>query len=163
MGVDVVGEISFGIKFNEGYKFPWDNEEYDGDEQEWWIYCVCGYENEYELFNGEGEWVMGVKPAQSVIDKYYQRRSDFKELHPVHFEKVNYGSGGAPQYIIALKDIGYAAEWGSPTLIDPETLHMPSESARWLIGFCETFLQPENDSYDEFPEMAPRWYLSALM
>lgn len=37
-------ELCFGIEFDEGYEFPWD-EEWE-DIEDWWIYEICQFEEE---------------------------------------------------------------------------------------------------------------------
>lgn len=37
MGFASYAEISYGVKFGNGYEFPWDKEEFNNDIIEWWF------------------------------------------------------------------------------------------------------------------------------
>ena len=47
MGVNTDGQICFGIKFEEGDEFPWEDVDGDYDLEEWWR-RVNGYTNPHE-------------------------------------------------------------------------------------------------------------------
>ena len=52
MGTSTDGRINYGILFEEDFQFPWDEDEkYDGDIEQWWMYKVHGYKNPIELFD----------------------------------------------------------------------------------------------------------------
>lgn len=58
MGMSTDGQLCFGICFEDGFEFPWDNEEFDNSIERWWNanktdntppnielvnYCSCDY------------------------------------------------------------------------------------------------------------------------
>jgi len=160
MGVSTAGQINFGIPFEEGYEFPWDCEEHDGDIDDWWLYKICGYKNPIELYNEKGEYFNGQKPTKEESDLYYDTKREFLKNHPLPVELVNYCSDKCPMYMIAIPKIGMNSSRGYPEEIDLQKLTVTKEDKSKLIEFCEKYCKPAEDSYCEFSKMEPKWYLS---
>lgn len=161
MSTTTDGQICYGIMFDEGYKFPWDTEQWDGDSNEWWLYEVCRYRNPFELYeNGGYRYIGGVKPPNAVIKQYHDAKHNFLAKHPFPVKEVNYCSCEVPMYIIAIERTVIEANRGYPTVFDPVSLVVTEAERENLIEFCLQYLQPINDG-DEFPLMEPQWYLSS--
>jgi hypothetical protein len=149
MGQSTDGQICFGIKFDEGFEFPWKD-----DLEDFWLEKVLGFQRSFQLFDNDGEYIDGIKPPQSVIDKYLQEKSDFEESHPqCPFELVNYCSWECPEYILAIKRTCKSANRGYPDQFDPSTLTVTKEEIESLIDFCH--------KHEIICESEPAWYLSS--
>ncbi len=162
MGISTDGQICFGIPFAEDYIFPWDNEKYGGDFEDWYLYEICGYKNPFELYDGKGDYVDGEKPSEDKISKYYDTRSNFCQAHPLPIEPVNYCSGDCPMYMVVILRTFKTNSRGSPCAFDPKELTITDEEKQDLVIFCEKYCRPAEDTYCEFPKMEPKWYLSSL-
>lgn len=116
MGVSSDGEISYGIVFEEGYEFPWDNELDSNDAEDWWIRVVLNrtYTN-------------------------YQECKAILQENPVPFELVNYCSGEYPMYILAVPGTLKSAYRGSPKSFTLDELQVDEEASKKLIAFCEEY------------------------
>jgi hypothetical protein len=162
MTVSTNGEISFGILFEEGYEFPWDDEKYDNDIGEWWLE-VNEYKPPVEIFDERGMYIDGKAPSKNALEEYFEHRSKFIGEHPLPIEQVNVCSDEYPRYIIAIPGIGHCARRGYPEVFNPLDLPelITEEKVQALIDFCETYLH-DPDGWCEFPEMTPKWYLSSF-
>lgn len=162
MGVSTDGQICFGIPFEEDYIFPWDNEKYEGDFDEWYLYEICGYKNPFELYNDKGEYIDGKKPLKDKILEYHDTKSNFSKEYPSPIELVNYCSGDCPMYIIAIPRSFKSNSRGYPKVFDPKELTVTDEEKQNLIDFCEKYCKPTEDTCCEFPKVEPEWCLSSL-
>ena len=82
MSTSTDGQICYGIAFEEGFEFPWDADEYDGDIEEWWTVGILGFRRSFEMFTSQGEWIGGVEWPQEKCDEYYDERRRFEEARP---------------------------------------------------------------------------------
>jgi len=135
MGVSTDGQLSFGIPFEEGYEFPWDSEKYEGDCEEWWLYEVCNYKNEVEIYDESGEYLNGVKPSEKDIDDFYKKKHSFKEANPVPVTIVTHCSDGCQMVIVAVKDKSYSNARGYPQEIKTEYLIVTDIEKQSLIFY----------------------------
>lgn len=153
MGVSTDGEISYGIPFDEDFEFPWDDELYDGDIEDWWR-AVNGYKPPFNLYDERGEPIGGVRPSFERISEYFTPRDAFDKEHPIPVELVNAQSGEYPAYIIALKGTVLTASRGYPKAFDPASLIVTDDQRNTLIEFCNT--------HDiDIDDKEPHWYLSS--
>jgi hypothetical protein len=153
MGVSTNGEISYGILFEEGFEFPWDNEQGEGDLDDWWK-SVNGYENpHFDPFDSAGNYKPGVAKDDPRIDTYFEHSREWVAAHPVPVELVNYCSDDCPMYILALPGLGTTANRGYPQAIDPAQLVVTAEQAQALKDFCAKHGIETNDE--------PKWWLSS--
>lgn len=137
MGTSTDGQICYGIAFEEGHEFPWD-EKYGGDIDEWWVMGVHQYKPSFELFNEKGEYLNGVEPSKNDTSRYFQERREFAEARPLPVELVNCCSGDYPQWIIAAKGTVTSARRGHPEVISKEQLEVSPDQEQALIQFCNT-------------------------
>lgn len=161
MGTSTNGQINFGIPFDEGYEFPWGYEEYEGDWEAWWLYEVCKYEPEFEIFDADGGYIGGVKPSRDVISEYFRHERDFLKNHPLPVNIINYCSGDCPMYMVAIKSKSFSNSRGYPEVFDPATLTVTEEEKESLVDFCKKYCM--GGEYDEPPEFTPKWYLSSYL
>ncbi len=150
------GEISFGILFPEGYEFPWGNDKYEGDIREWWL-DVNDYEPLFRLYNEQGGFPNGERPASKRINAYYAHEREFEKLHPLPIELVNVCSNNHPIFIVALAGIGDRASRGYPECFNPSDLNVTDEDIAAIVEFCKTYLQSDEMG----PLLIPQWYLSS--
>jgi hypothetical protein len=80
----------------------------------------------------------GRKPAQSVMDNYYQ---EWDKAHPLPIKLVNYCSGDCPMYMIALEETFKSNSRGYPQEFNPSDLKVTDEQRQKLIDFCEKYLK----------------------
>jgi hypothetical protein len=153
MGISSDGVISYGLKFEEGYEFPWQGEDYT----DWWL-KESGYKEPFKLWDSNGNFPNGVKPADSVITEYYNHRREFKKEHPLPFEMVDYCSGEYPMYILAVPGTIITANRGHPIEFNPAELDcrilIHEKELRAFSNFCEKYL----NNHDQ-----RKWWLSSYM
>lgn len=156
MGQSTNGQICFGILFEEDYEFPWmtsDDEDWNGID-DWWIYQVHGFKHDIDLYDENGHHIGGKPPSAEDLEKYYGPKRAFEKAHPIPVELVNYCSGDAAMYIMAVPRTVRTARRGYPEIFEPADLVVTEEEKTTLIKFCE---QHNIDMPDE-----PKWYLSSL-
>jgi hypothetical protein len=156
------GQICFGIPFEEGYEFPWDSLDdctYDGID-DWWTFAVCDYKPPVEIYDNNGNHINGIEPEQEVLDEYYDSLNAFEDANPCPVEVVNYCHADNPMIILAVPSSVMFAIRGNPLAFDPLKLIVTDKERADLIDFCKEYCYPK-DSYYNFPEMKPEWYLSS--
>lgn len=154
MGTSTNGQISYGIKFDDGFEFPWDSLEYEGDIENWWTHGVLGFRYSFELYTPEGNYIGGERPPQEKLDQYYAERREFEAKNPkLPVELDNYCSGDFPMYILSVKGVGTSARRGYPTAFNPSELVVTDEQVNELLGFCQAHgIELDGE---------PAWYLSS--
>lgn len=152
MGQSTDGEISYGILFDEDFKFPWNKPEFENDIAEWWLYAVHQYPRP-TFFNSNGEYLPGYHDDTQEVTEYYTAKFAFRKANPIPVQLVNYCSSTYPMYILALPNVGHVAHRGYPTVFNPAELVITAEQRQALLDFCQTYsIQHENE---------PQWYLSS--
>ena len=155
MGVSTDGIICYGIALEDGCKLPWQDEKWDGDEEEWWMYEVCGYKNPFELFDEYGEWVPGMEREEEKHRQYYDQRREFKKAHPLPIEVVRHCSGEYMMYIIAAPGTVRKAARGYPEEINVDMFRPDSRGFNLVIDFCDEYGIDRNNE-------EPRWWLCSM-
>ena len=153
MGVSTDGQLCYGILIEEGFEFPWEQERWDYDIEDWWVYGICGYTNPIELYDAHGEYLNGREPTKEEIDLYYNSRRAFSKEHPVPIKLVNYCSGDYPMWILATPGSCMVANRGYPKPFEPEALSIEPTEEKALLQFCIDHKMPINDG--------PQWWLSS--
>jgi len=143
------GQLCYGILFEEGYEFPWGEE----DPEDWYD-KVRGFKSTYysQIYTPEGEYLNGKKPSKDLFDKHFDEEREFKKLHPMPFELVNYCSGDYPMYILAIPSTVKSASRGYPEVIDFKEIVFPPDELGAFKDFCNTH---------GFDAMEAKWYLSS--
>ena len=152
MGVSTDGQICYGVVFEEGYQFPWDDERYDDSEYDWWRE-EQGYKRPFELYTSEGEYIDGIEPSVEKSDKYYNNLRDWDKVNPLPFETVNYCSGDYAMYILATRSSIIRNSRGSATEINPVDLTHNEEEVKAILDICK--------KYNLEFESGPAWYLTS--
>lgn len=154
MGQSTNGQICFGINFEEGYEFPWDAEEFEGDEEKWWL-KINGYKPSITPFGEDGDYLPNLteKEKEEMSDAWYKELSEFREAHPLPVELVNTCSLEYPMYIIAVSSTCRIARRGYPQEFNPKDLIVNIGDVIALEKFCKD----NNIKY----EGKPQWYLSS--
>ncbi len=117
MGISTDGQICIGIVFEEDYPFPWNEEDYDGDIDLWWL-DILDYQEPFKLYDENCSFINNIRPEQSVIDEYYNHRREFLKANPLPVNLVNYQSSDSPAFILAVPGTLIEANRGYPTKID---------------------------------------------
>lgn len=158
MSTSTNGQLYYGVIFEEGALFPWDDEDndeskYQGDQEGWWRDIVLGFKPSFCPWTDTGAYKEGVDKDDPRINVYFNEMKAFdKEKGQFPFELVNYCSGDYPMYMLALKD-GYSNSRGYLTEIKPEEMTVDEEKKKELMDFCEKYEL-------EFTE-GPGWFLSS--
>jgi hypothetical protein len=151
MTVSTDGQICFGVLLGEGYELPWDNEDYDGWIESWWL-DVQGYKPPFEIYDESG-YIGGVKPPEEKIREYHDHRYAYKVAHPQPVKLVNCCSGKYPMYILAVPSSCKGANRGYPEAFNPADLTVTQEEVDTLMQFCA--------DYGIEYEGKPQWWLSS--
>lgn len=138
MGVSTNGVICYGIEFDEDTSFPWDDEKYEGDIDNWWLHGVIGFKPAVEIYGEDGNYIDGKEPSDEVLDAYYAEKRAAEDANPLPVELVNYCSADYPMYIIAVPSTIKRALRGYPTWFEPAALTVTDEEKASLLAFCNT-------------------------
>ena len=104
MGASIIGQICFGVLFDEGYPFPWDEEEYDFDIGTWWL----------KLNNFKPPFPYDADASRETKERYFEYKRDFEKQHPLPVDLIASGSCDYPVYILAIpRTIKTGLEWVS--------------------------------------------------
>ena len=135
------GQICFGFKIEEGTEFPWDDDKWDFDIDNWWVFETLGeWTPPFKLYDEDGEYIGGVKPSEEVIDKYYKDRREFeKNAPPLPVKLVNCCSAEYPEYILAVPSTCQSASRGYPESFDPDELQVDGVEYLALVDFCKKY------------------------
>jgi hypothetical protein len=152
MSITTNGQICFGVMFEEDDELPWNNEENDYDLETWWIELICGYKPPFEIYDEEGNLLKNVSRYKEK--EYWLHFREFKKLHPVPVEEINYCTCDDPMYILAVPRTCIYSNRGYPEKINPEDLIVSQEEKQALLDFCNKYC-PSKEKYE------PKWYLSS--
>jgi hypothetical protein len=152
MGRSTDGQFSYGCVFEEGFEFPWDDEKYDGEIEEWWM-DVLGFVNNVESpYDEAGNYKPGFNSRSPEIGKFFQSRREWLKDNPIPVELVNYCSGDYPMYLLASKSI--TASRGGPTKVSQDFMLNAVTAHAQLTDFLTTY------SIDYDPDQVG-WWLSS--
>ena len=155
MSISSDAQISYGVLIEEegmDDMLPWIREGREALES-WWL-RETGFEHSFEIYNGKGGYVNEMKPADNIIDKYYEEEDRWMKKHPLPLEEVNYCSSDTPMYILAVPNTLVTANRGYPTVLNLDTFSVDMEQQKkQLLDFCENY----NIKYIK----GPGWFLSS--
>jgi len=115
MSFNSYGSICYGVKFRNGYEFPWNKEEFGDYINQWWfesVLSVTEYDNEFYMAN---------RPPVSLISY-------------AHSDCI----------ILAIPSTVLEAEDCFPYWFDPGKLTFTSEEESKLINFIETYITKDH-------------------
>ena len=154
MGQSTDAQLCYGIAFEEGTEFPWTDDKYDNDIDDWWLE-VQGYKPTVEIYDEEGDFINRVNPGDDVVNAYYNERAEFRRtMKPLPVELVTHCSCDYPMHILAVKGTLVTASRGYAEEIDVNNLGVYQEDKDALLKFC--------GDYGIEYETGPRWWLSSL-
>ncbi len=155
------GIICYGIKFEEGYPFPWENDKYGGDHEGWWLHEACKYKPPFDLYGPDGAYLSNIIQPGLMVEAYFVALRKFQEENPFPVEIGNYWSGERPMYILSKCYYTMKNSWGCEEPFLPVPLEA-RKGERWhLINFCKEYCQlPRKNKVNKFPAMSPQWHLS---
>jgi hypothetical protein len=149
MSVHTNAQLCFGVAFEEGTEFPWD-EAHDGDVESWWLEQT-GFAIELMYNDETDDFLPGWDRAR--VDDYYLRRKAHEEAHPLPIELVNVCMGDNPIWMLAVPGTLREAWRGEPVAIKVCDLRVHLGALERFLSFCETY-------GIDFPA-DPEWYLSS--
>lgn len=154
MGVSTDGQLCYGICFEEGFQFPWD--ELEMDFEDWWYEIICGYKKPFELYDENGEYNKSIPKDQleKKKDEYHKHRYSFHKENKPPVVLLNYCTYDVPMYIMTLEDKSYSNSRGYPIEIDPANLIVSEKQKNILVDFCKKYIPSEVEE--------PKWYLSSF-
>lgn len=149
MSTSTNGQICFGVAFEEGYKFPWSESNFD----EWWL-VESGWKWEGEKpFTESGMYAPGFTFDDPRIDAYFDSQRAWARMYPASVIEINYQSGECPAYILAVPSTVITASRGYPQILDSDSFLLDSRDETALLDFCSKYKL-------EFVG-SPEWYLSS--
>ena len=157
MSISSDGQLCYGIAFEIDYEFPWLNEKWEGELEDWWFKGICKYKPLFEIWNNQGEYIDGIKPSEQKIKKYYKNYNKFKKDNPMPVDVVQHCSYNYPMYIIAVPGTYQNNCRGDVTEIKIRDISKKEEQN--VIDFCEKYCKNE---YDKFPKMELKWLLTSM-
>lgn len=154
MGQSTDAQLCYGIAFDEGTEFPWTDDKYDNDIDDWWL-TIQGFKPTVEIYDEEGNWLNGVSRDDKAVGAYYNERAEFRRtMKPLPVELVTHCSCDYPMHILAVKGTLVTASRGHAEEIDVNMLGVWPRDEAALLNFC--------DDYGIEYETGPRWWLSSL-
>jgi len=155
MGNRASSNLCYGMIFEEGFEFPWTDEDGNSDLDKWWL-KVNGYKEINKLFGDDGEWLPeydnGLKHWENpttteqikitelrnrLSDENYAAERDFKEklsLCPV--VEIWSGSGDAYEVVLSFNGWGVHGDWDEPQSVDDFILRS-YESGEMTSVICQ--------------------------
>lgn len=130
MGTTTNGFIFYGFVFDEDHRFPWMNEDGEGEIDDWWLK------------------VTGFTPSPSSIEKYFAERDAWQKEHPLPVEIENYCSADFPMYALAVPGTVTTGRRGGPTVLPFGALSksVSLDKVNAFLEFCEKHeIKPPHD------------------
>lgn len=151
MGAATDGQLSYGIVFEEGFEFPWDTKEFEGDYEKWWEF-VNDYQNpEFNPYTEEGQYKDGMNIDSPEITTYFNHVNNWNKEHPLPVDIITHCSYDYPMYLLAIKHI--STRRGETVEINPHFLEISDLDRQKLIDFLDTY---KIETVDE-----PKWWLTS--
>lgn len=158
MSTSTDGQLSFGLIFDEGFEFPWCDEDGDGDEDDfiraWWYKRNSYGDPTLKLYDSDGNCVEPESSRGEAVARLYSERREWEEAHPIPIQVVNYCSCDSPMLMLATRH--FSASRGYPKELDLECLvSLDLEPDRQILS---AFLE----EYGIESDHEPQWFLSSL-
>lgn len=155
MGVSTDAHICYGILFEEGFEFPWEQDQ-DDSLEDWWLE-INGYKPPFELFDEHGNYLDGKEPTIEKSQEFYDHEVRFLRTHKIPINLVNCCSGNYPIYIVAIPSTVLKANRGYPISFDIDKLVFSMTEKQALIDFCVSYCNVTR----EYCEENAKWYLAS--
>jgi hypothetical protein len=142
--------LSYGFVFEEGFRFPWTDDE-DNDIEEWWI--NNGFDNPIEYpYDEDYNLKKGITTED--VELWYINRRDWLKDNPLPVELIAFGSGWESLYILTVKNASSSSDC-DPIKLEPEFMSYEKVWAlrQRLLDFVAT--------YGIKTTGEPKWWLSA--
>lgn len=160
MGQSTDGQICYGILLDDGIEFPWDADEFGGDEEGWWR-KISDYKPLHVCFVSD-DYAPGFGKTDPRVGEQFAHERAWLDANPLPFKMVNCCSGDYPIWIIAVPDSFISCYRGEPTKLlqrdefsgmvcTPGVVSWDEVEA--LIAFCK--------KHSIAPDAIPAWYLSS--
>ena len=136
MGISTDGIICFGILFEEGHTFPWQESLDDLGEEV------------YDDYADPEEWYAKQKGWDKNV---HQWSWQWVKENPLPFKLVNYCSGDCPMWILAVPETVNECSRGYPEALNPRAFTVEDYRINELLNFCAAYNITVPD--------IPKWYL----
>ncbi len=151
MSVSTNGQLCYGCLFEEGYEFPWSNDEFEYDIEVWWQH-VKGFVNPEESpYDENGNHKPGVSGDSRIVTKYWSAVSEWNKNNPIPVEVINYCSDNCPMYLLSTKTL--TNRRGFPVEVKLEFFKNTEQAHKVLVSFLEEF--------NLVPDSVIGWWLSS--
>ena len=154
MGVSTDAQLSYGIDFGEEPEFPWMDDKYEDDIEEWWMDVnnfICSVESPYDNDSATG-YKDGYDGQSPEVSMYHKARLEWKDKNPVPIDVVYYCSHDYPMYLLAVK--GYDSHVARGYCEEVDTNPVPTAYADRFMAF----LKEHGIETDE----RPRWLMTSM-
>ena len=152
MGIRNDGQLNYGIPFDEGMEFPWDEEKFEGDIEVWWVVINGGPIEPDNITTPDGrDWLPG---GQEQHDVYLEEKRNFLNDNPLPIKLVTYCSYEYPMYLIGSPHLSFNAARGEAVKVNRSQVVVEDNYKNIIIDFC--------DKYGIDMPCEPGWYLTSL-
>lgn len=149
MGSDAKSSICYGVSFEDGADFPWED-----NLDDWWL-KESGFKPPFELFDEHGEYINGVRPPEAKVDEYYDKKHEWEKQHPVPVDLVYCGSDEGHLTIVAIPSSVIRSDWEEPKELSTNLSLQREVGANDLKKFYRFYLK----YFKVIPDL--KWYMSS--
>lgn len=125
MGQSAYASVGFGALLEEGDSLPWESDEFEGDEAEWWR-RQCGWRDEFIY-----------SPIQAENAAYFERQRAFDDANPLPVVVTWRGWGDYRETVLcvpgSVQSVEYDGDFDVSRVIDFD------EDATAFLAFCERY------------------------
>jgi hypothetical protein len=134
MSVSTNGIIFYGLLFDEGFEFPWDDD--DDSLDGWWH----GLKNPNYPYTSDGAYKDEIDSRDHpMVLAYVESRIAWEAANPVPVELVNYCSESVPMYGLAVPGTVIECRRGYPIEISTSTIDWDVTKERLMWEFLEEY------------------------
>jgi len=155
MSTTTDAQICYGILFDDGFTFPWDDEKYESDIEDWWE-DLHNFKPSIDLYK-----TFGQKPPKEAVALVVKERSDFYKQFPLPVTLVNYCYIDTPMFILAIPSSCITANRGYPEKIYPASLSVSENEIESLLHFCNKYCPQIDNPNNVYLESDASWFLSS--
>lgn len=152
MSTPTDGQLCFGYPFYGNFEFPWSDEKYNNDIEDWWRKINNFKHNVESPYTEDGNYKPGIDELSPLVTEYWNERRDWMWDNPIPVMLINYCSESYPAYILSSKE--FTSYRGFPKKIDPKELIEDTQN-------CQNVLDSFMRKYSISPQRECGWYLSS--